>query len=435
MPKKIDDIVFGKDLPAGRRGKSIRDIPLPESRRKTPSKKDKEMDEIDVPIVADSTPPPHRSPRRKRGMPRGKAWLAITAVALVVLFLVLSLFAGATLAYTPKSAQLSFANDIYTANKTGEGGLLYSVVKLSGEKGATVPATGEEDVSRKSSGTIIVYNKGGAAQPLVENTRFQTPEGKVYRISRAINIPAGGSVEATVYADQPGESHNIGLSDFTLPGLKGTAKFESVYARSKTAMTGGFVGKAKAVSPEELAKAKMQLQAELREELATQVRAQVPADFVLFSSLAAVTFEDLPQGEGQGSSAIVNMRGNYYGVMFKKNDLSAYLASRKAELSAGDLVEMPEVENLDISFNGNPPSDLLNSNQISFVVNGSATLLWKTDEDTLKSEIAGRHKSEIPTILSNYPSISTAEAMIRPFWKSSFPEDPAKVSIKRLSAK
>lgn len=440
MPKNIQDIVVTE------KRKSIRDIPMPEGRRKTDTgaynagPQEPAVESTEPKIMRSRAVPP-RAPRRSKRPWGRKKWFFITAVVLVLLFLILSLFSGATLAYTPKSAPLVFENEIYTANKTEEGGLLFSVVKLSGDKGVSVPATGREQVNQKASGTIVVYNNNSASQRLVENTRFETQDGKVYRIQNPITVPAQkssaggtlpGSIEVTVYADEPGESHNIGLTDFTVPGLKSTPRYTTVYARSKTAMTGGFVGERASVSAEDLATAKAQLEIELKDELAAQAAAQVPADFILFPMLSTITFEELPQTDGGNSGAVVNMRGNFYGAMFKRSDLASFLASRKTALAPGETVDIPALESLQFSFNGNPPSDLLNSNQINFVVNGGTTLLWKTDEETLKSDLVGRDKSDIPSILENYPSIASAEALIRPFWKGSFPDDASKVSVKRL---
>ena len=57
-----------------------------------------------------------------------------------------------------------------------------------------------------------------------------------------------GSKEVDVVADKAGAEYNIGLTDFTIPGFKGSPKFETVFARSKTEMTGGYVGNSQIVT-------------------------------------------------------------------------------------------------------------------------------------------------------------------------------------------
>src|SRR3989338_4521757 len=160
MPKNIEDII----VPERRR--SIRDIPIPESRRKN--------NEYQPPTplpLRDNFVAPRAEKKISRMFPKS-VWMAIGVALLVLIFAALSFFNGATLAYVPKSAALSFDRDVYMARKTtGEDGLLYSVVKLSGDKGLEVSASGEEEVKRKASGTIIIYNTNTNKQKLRATTR------------------------------------------------------------------------------------------------------------------------------------------------------------------------------------------------------------------------------------------------------------------------
>lgn len=439
MPKNFDDVILPE------RRKSIRNIPIPEGRRRGEKvafadgvkrgTRAKLMEES-----VEEAPRPVHHPRH-HGSKRNVLFAGALAT-LILIFAVLSFFSGATLSYTPKFAKLTFNNDVYSASKTGEGKLLYSVVKLSGEKGITVPANGEEQVNKKASGVIIVYNDASAeSQRLIENTRFEAPTGKIYRIATAITVPGKkavggvsqpGSVEVTVYADQAGATYNTGLTDFTLPGLKGTPRYTTVYARSKTDMTGGFVGVQPVVTADNLDKAKEELKKALSQELIGKAQAEVPADFLLSSSLSSVTFEDMAQTASQDKkSAIINLRGNLYGIMFKRSDLADTLAKSKLNTESGEPVDLLLPETLQVSFAGTPPTDILPSSDISIKVSGSATVFWQTDEMALKSDLVGRHKRDLSSVLKNYPTIAKADATLRPFWKTSFPDEADKISIKK----
>lgn len=442
MPKKIVDDVI---VPEKKR--SIRNIPIPAERRRAARSADSlvrtaparvsELKEeySSIPPQKMELPPRYRSNRKKLWLTAGFGFAAVA-------FALLSIFDNATLAYTPKSTPLTFENEIYSAAKTGAGELLYSVVKLSGDKGKTVAAAGLQEVSRKASGVIVVYNNASSEpQRLIENTRFESSSGKIYRIQSAISIPgkkgdAPGTLEVTVYADEPGESYNSEPTDFTVPGLKGTPRYASVYARSKGAMTGGFVGQEKTVNEADLAQARSELRAALTEELTTRAQAEVPPDFILFPSLSSVTFEDLPQSSSGGTdTANVNLRGHLYGVMFKRSDLSKELAKGKTAFTAQESVEIVSFDTLRLSFSGTPPTELLPAARINFKVDGTATLAWKTDEVSLKSDLKGRGKKEVSSILKNYPTIVNAAVTLRPFWRTEFPEEANKISIKRLGAK
>ncbi len=421
MPKNIDDMVLPE------RKRSIRNISVSDVRRK-PVKSFK-SEETETPPPPRETPPPLT--RFKKKGPRKVFW-AILGSAVLLTFVAFSLLGGAVLTYVPRSAQISFSGETFSAEKTG-GILLYSVIKLSGDKGMAVAATGESEVSRKASGSIVVYNKSTTAQKLVENTRFESLDGKIYRIDKAITVPANGSVEAVVYADVAGPSYNVGLTDFTVPGLKGSSKYESVYARSKTPMAGGFVGKEKSIDPQVLAKAKTDLRALLSQELLTTAKAEVPTEFILFPSLSSITFEDLPQAESESSgNATINLRGNLYGIMFKRGELALALASAKLEVLAGEEVEFKPLDLLDVSFVGSVPSDLISANKINFKVSGSGKVFWRTDETALRSAVSGKEKREIDELLKSYSTIERATVTVKPFWKSSFPEDPSQITVKRL---
>jgi len=444
MPKNIEEFI----VPEKKR--SIRDIPIPDGRKKIDRytgvhiKKNPEPthvvhgDDNDLPPTQDSTP---KGPANK--FPRRRLWGFGILGLLIVVFAVLSFFNGATLSYVPKTTNLTFSNEAYSAYKTGDKAPLYSIVKISVDDGVEVPVSGEKQVSRKASGQIVVYNNDTTtSQRLIATTRFETTDGLVYRIEDPIVIPGKktvngktepGSIEVTVYADEAGENYNTGLSDFTLPGLKGSSKYDTIYARSKTPMSGGFVGVEKVVSDSTLAKTKDELETSLRSKLVAEATAQVPDDLILIPSLSSFSFEDLPQSAASSqNNVIINRRGNLNGVMFKKSDLSKQLAIKKISLSDEDVVGIKDFSSLSFSFIGTPPANILLADEINFMVSGSATLVWKTDEVSLKSDLVGKKKGDMPSILNNYPTIESASATIRPFWSRSFPDLASLIEIKEI---
>lgn len=446
--KHIEDMIVPE------RKRTIRNIPIPESRRK--------LSDVarSFSTRSESTPPPpqtslepdtqeydfHRTGARFPRLPGKKAWIAIGLGAMLVfIFILLSIFDGATFSYTPKSAAVSFEGEEYSATKSGAG-LIFSVIKLSKDKGKSLSASGEAEVSRKSSGTIVVYNNATREpQKLRATTRFETSDGKVYRTQNDISVPGKklvngkeepGSIEVMVYADKPGAEYNIGLSDFTLPGLKGGSLFSNVYARSKTPMTGGFVGTEKAISEVDKANARAELEESLKAELLSEARAQSPEGFVILPDLSSFSFEELPQTESSNrSSATFNLRGNLEGVMLKAVDLSTHLAREKAALAPGDLIDLFTLEELDFAFAEGSSSRALSADEINFTVSGSATAVWRTDETALKSDLLGKSKKEINAILNNYPTVESANVALRPFWKTSFPRDGEDILIKKLDVK
>ncbi|MFZ2484370.1 MAG: hypothetical protein WAW81_00275, partial [Minisyncoccia bacterium] len=155
-------------------------------------------------------------------------------------------------------------------------------------------------------------------------------------------------------------------------------------------------------------------------------------DFMLVPALSGVSFEELPQTEAADGSTTMNIRGNLNAVTFKTSELSNHLAREKVSILPTESVELVGLESLELAFDGGSLEDLLTSNEISFSVTGDAVAIWRTDEVALKADLAGRGREEVNSVLNNYPTIISATATIRPFWKSSFPSESSKISTKKL---
>ncbi|MBX4200001.1 hypothetical protein KW790_00860 [Candidatus Parcubacteria bacterium] len=469
MAKNIEDIT-----PPERR--SIRDIPIPESRRKNINILNGPRDiappqRMDLPpresVRVNEGPrstaiPEYRSdqaygssvptsreteyvePRESRKKSRRGVWISLGVIAIfIALGVIFTLLSGATLTYVPKTSVLTLSNDSFSASKT-QGNLLFSIVKLSSQKNTTAPASGEEQVSQKASGILVVYNDFSAdPQKLITNTRFETTDGKIYRIQSDITVPGKkqtpngsepGSLEVTVVADQPGDTYNISPTDFTIPGLKGDPRFTAMYGRSKTPITGGFVGTIKKASAADVQRAKTTLEAQIKNDLSTQAKAQVPEDYVLIPSLAKMSFEVVPTQAGSSSQALITEKGDLYGVAFKKTDLDRSLTEKKLGSQAGQTVVIPDYTSLTFTLASSSQANLQTTENISFQVSGSAKVEWKTDESALASDLAGKPKTDFVTILKNYPSVVTGSASIKPFWRNTFPSDPTKIKIVETNA-
>ena len=91
-----------------------------------------------------------------------------------------------------------------------------------------------------AKGTLTIFNKSSQATALIPKTRFITADGVLFRLVKRADIPAGGSVVAEVYADQPGKSGDISPSKFTLPALS-LEQQKLIYAVSEQSMRGGSV--------------------------------------------------------------------------------------------------------------------------------------------------------------------------------------------------
>ncbi|MND09921.1 hypothetical protein D3C83_336250 [compost metagenome] len=54
---------------------------------------------------------------------------------------------------------------------------------------------------------------------------------------------------------------------------------------------------------------------------------------------------------------------------------------------------------------------------------------WISNEAAIAEALAGKDKDSLREILNDYPSIVEAEAVVRPFWKGSFPDEKEKIKF------
>jgi len=132
---------------------------------------------------------------------------------------------------------------------------------------------GAKEVEGTARGTVTIYNTSTSAQALVATTRLLSPDGILFRIDSAVNVPAGGSAEVAVHADLPGKTGDIGPTRFTIPGLSAALQ-ELIYAESTKAFTGGFA-KVAVISQGDIDRAAADLKAKLEEDGKAMLRQEV----------------------------------------------------------------------------------------------------------------------------------------------------------------
>lgn len=429
---------FSDIVPPERR--SIRDVHR--SRVTVP----KENVDIGVQDEVPFSPPPTRPPKRipylrNQFFSRYGLWIVATAVLAILVIAVSLIFSGSKVVVTPKQKDVNVNGEFTAVREPITGQLAYDVVKIKRTAGKSVTSNGIENVEEKASGSILVFNDFSTkSQRLVTNTRFETPKGLVYRIHKAVIIPGQkkgsdgrlipGSVEVKVYADESGEKYNIDLTDFTIPGFKGTPQYKGFYARSKTSMTGGFSGEKTVVDSDTLQKVTNDLEDILKQQLADEARSAKPNDFVLLKGAVFFVYDKPVITDDGKDKARVDLTGKAYAVIFKDTDLAQHIVAETVADYNNELVMLESTDNLSFKLAKDATFDPTANEPIIFDLKGSARAVWVFDEKKLAKDLSGRSKDALPTILSGYPGIKEAEVILRPFWKQTFPNDPNKISIR-----
>ncbi len=352
------------------------------------------------------------------------------------------LLGGAEVTIHPKIKDISVQAEFSASAKPQVGELGYELLTLEATSEKQVKASGKENVSVRAEGKIFIYNaKNTSPQRLIKNTRFETKDGLIFRIKESVEVPGAakdakgnlvaGSIVADVFADGPGEQYNVEPTRFTVPGLKGTDQYDSVYAESTAAFTGGFEGEKYIIDEAELQTAQQALHTELRNSLLEELKTKKPAGFVVFDSAVAFAFDSLPATEYGESLATIKERARLQVPIFKESEFASFLADKTIADYTGDPVTLLNPEALTFSYQSATTSisDISTYESIDFSLKGGARVVWSFDTTALQNDLIGIPKSDANAVFSKYSAISNAQAEVRPFWSSRFPENKDDIQV------
>lgn len=435
MPKKIiSDIIIPK--------KSIRQIPISvEKKPKVEKEKINYRERFNIPKI---------SGNRKPLNPKFAIWLLALIAILALFFGVSLLFSSANIVITPRVEKVTFNNDVYTAKletAATTGGLSYEVLKINKTDEVIVEATEEKNVNQKATGKIVIYNSySSASQRLINNTRFEAANGKIYRLASSVTVPGTkvvsgktipGSIEASIIADQPGDSYNIELKDLTgdfkIPGFKGGPRYNSFYGRLKTDIAGGFIGKQRIVGAEVRKEAEDNLKVSLKESLLKELYSIKPDNYIIFDNAYSIEYINLPDTDESSDKVKINIRGNLNSVVFNSLKLSNYLATKKISDYDGLPTTLIFTDDLITTLSGKDTLNLWKNTSLDLKLKGDAQIKWMYDVDALKKDLAGKPGSSSTQILSKYKDqVESINVTFSPIWTKYFPDKLDKIKVSEL---
>lgn len=361
------------------------------------------------------------------------------AVAFSVVYLVLP---SAEIVIEPVSETVNFdilavgSEDIPEADKNLNK-IPLQRIRVTETKNGEFSASGEKEVNAKARGAIIIYNEySSESQTLVATTRFESSEGKIYRIEKNLLVPGAkiqegkiiaSSIEAEVTADLPGKEYNVGMTNFTIPGFRGAPKFAGFYAKSKTEIIGGATGKVKAVSADDLRKAEEELKNELKEKVGNLLAKQTPNGLRV-----------LEQGEKEETVIVSSAKENEItdkftleatltkeALLFKEEDIRKIAELNLTARLKDDQKPLSRTQQIEIA---KPVIDW-KEGKASFYIRVKEDVISAINETDLKKELLGKSEVEVRKILTNRPEIKKAKVSFRPFWVKRVPRQEKKIKI------
>ncbi len=392
-----------------------------------------------------SNVPPHFPEERKAsGFGSWLPWVAIPAIILAGVFVILNFFGGAAVSVIAKHDIIPIPDtQIFTAVKNStDTSLGYSVMKVTLDDSLEVSASGAKAVTAKASGSIIVYNEQTVPQRLIKNTRFLSTAGRIYRINDSITVPKAttpkggklttGTIKVIIYADEAGPDYNSVPTDFSVPGLKETPQAKKVYGRSVGAVTGGATGTTKSVSDQDLKQASDDLRVSLETKLRTKARGDLAPSQIAYDQGIVVDLGDPALSTNKASSndkAVVTENGSLYMVVFDRDALIKTLAKTLVPTYAGENIQIKNIDALTFAMPEVRGDALWKNTTLNLNLKGAPELSWIVDEEAIKKDLLNLPKTAFNGTMAKYTTVLRAKASLRPFWKSTFPDDAKKISV------
>lgn len=380
------------------------------------------------------------SVRRRRHWGR---WLVVSVVIILPIgYFISTTFGQAIITITPRQVPITVSG-LYRAVSLPSGTassteLGFQTMTVKASESTTVPAGEIKPVSERASGTIVVTNRySKTSQLLITNTRFEAPNGKIYRIHEAATLPGytltgatmtPGELTVKVTADQPGTGYNGAPATFTIPGFKGKPQFNTITAKLKIPFTGGFVGERRVISPSALLVAQSKLDEELKSRLLAEAGSQTPDEFVWYPKSVFWRVETINDNASSTKDSTITRQVELVVPIFSRLELSQTIARRMLPTYDGAPVLVDNLSSLELEPN-NPIVDPETIKELIFSLSGEGTLVWQFDKTDLIRNLLGRDSRDYQSIFVKYPSIAGAKATFNPPWLLRFPNEATRIII------
>ena len=281
------------------------------------------------------------------------------------------------------------------------------------------PATETRVVERAATGKLRVFNAfSSSEQALVVATRFQSPDGLVFRLNERVTVPGAriengsiipSSIVVAVSADKPGETYNIGpVEGWRIPGFQGTPKYDGFYAVSEGPMQGGIVGEEAVPTEAERENAQAVLRGILEKATTGELSFLPQDDLVVLDAAQAFSLKNISVSSDRNAPKQFRMfaEGERRQLVFRKSDAERLILEK---MQAGMPIEV-RAEAIAVSYES-VEADLV-SGRMRFRATGSVQFVPRIDMDGFREFISGKTKEDVQHVELN--GVSKVSSVITP---------------------
>ena len=394
-----------------------------------------------------------RIPRRTRKNKSMTRYIIVAVLIVLALITLLSTtFAKATLQVTLASAELT-VDGVFSAIREPAQSADISYGRLGPfeeTRSAQITDISRERQNTYAEGVVTVFNTNtsGEKLDLVNRTRFQAADGRIYRLSGKQIIPGGKTVggefvpgrkEVRVVADSIGDRFNLEEKGvrLSIPGLQKYKEFSDSYAVTETKVVGGFSGERFIPNKEKEKAERERLRGEIErvllQTLEQALETNTLAKKVVFDAGKFITFEAL-ENEQNENGVTIREKGILHAVTFREAELAALLAesgNTQGSVPEGVKPNVANTSGLSMEIVGEQGDITKNTTEFEFRLRGKTKLFWSVDEVLLLGDIEGKKQEEAQEIIvQQYPQVIRIDQLeVSPFWRSKLPGNKAKIDL------
>ncbi|MEK7545099.1 MAG: hypothetical protein AAB551_03130, partial [Patescibacteria group bacterium] len=430
-----------------------------------------------IPILSDSfsllrkkKDSPNFEPPKETKMilvsPNRKALITLVSLSLALLLVIFYIaLPGATVIITPKSDAIEQSTNVIFADSVANKSMLDrqtpKVLASYGlgitiQKSITHLSTGKIFQGQNARGVATLVNTRPTPWQLLIKTRLQNNDGLVFRIGKQVTVPASGSLDVEVTADefdafgQPiGTRGNILPTRFFLPGLSPDNQ-KLLYAESKAPMSGGQTLVKKQISEDDIKAATERMKKELQQATNDELQKAVDEKSVL---LAQKTKFALIKGKGavKAEDPVIQVSSDLVGKPLDQFEVTGQMKVHGVYFNLDDLLEILKAE---LKTKKNPEKVLstideksityriFESDDANKILKVTATLKgieqYNLDSSKpvgekliqkIKDHVVGKRLADAKDYIINLPEVSQVEIESWPVWAPTLPTLPDNIEV------
>lgn len=375
-----------------------------------------------------------KSATKSVGLYRKLVWQFVLGISILLLVVLYFALAKLTITISPNGEVINdnLLVKVTTGTTTEEStatdfreSVIGNVEEISLNEEKVFAASGEEFSGEEISGKVTLINTTAKDQPLVATTRLLSPDNKLYRLKEAVNIPAGGEIEAEIYVEKPSEDLAISPTNFTIPGLWAGLQ-DKIYGRSKEP----FVYRqkiSKYVKASDIEKAISEMNTILLTKAKTDEKNSPENTQTLYEFLTPTKFDYTVKPGEAVESFTLQASTTLLSISFSKDDMHE-LTSAKLKLLVPDDKKLIEhnPDNINYKLENYDTEKQVATLRLTF----NGTMILQSDNELIdKKQLVNLTGEQIETYLKNFSEIKEYHLEFSPSFIKRAPRLPERIEV------